>query len=197
MQLFASPTSPYARKVRIVIAEKGLAGRVTILPANPLGDDTAALHAANPLGKIPTLVLDDGTSLYDSRVIVEYLDGFATSEALIPEGGIPRMRALRRQALADGVMDAAFSIVMERRRPAPQQSPEWLARWEAGIRRAVAAIETSPGFDIGDIATAAALGYLDFRLPDLRWRDHAPAGLAEWWGAIQTRNSILLTVPEA
>jgi glutathione S-transferase len=192
MKLLASDTSPYARKTRIVALEKGVA--LDVVTTNPLGEDTAALHAANPLGKIPALLLDDGVTLYDSRVICEYLDTIATGPVLIPASGVARFDCLRRQALADGVMDAAFNLVMEGRRPEAQRSKDWSARWRAGILRGVAAMEASEIFDLGAIASAAALGYLDFRLPDINWRACKP--LAAWWEQAQMRESLRATAPK-
>jgi glutathione S-transferase len=196
MKLFSSDTSPYARKVRIAAIEKGLQARIELVPQSPFDSDTAALLAANPLGKIPALVLEDGSALYDSRVICEYLDGLSPAHRLIPEAGGARIDVLRRQALADGVMDAAFSLVMEQRRPEARQSSEWQARWRAGIVRGTAAMEPRETFDLGQVAAAAALGYLDFRLGALDWRAAAPA-VAEWWREVQDRRSVRETAPPA
>jgi glutathione S-transferase len=192
MKLLASDTSPYARKTRICALEKGVA--LEVVTTNPLGEDVAALHAANPLGKIPALLLDDGVTLYDSRVICEYLDTLAPAPRLLPASGAARFDCLRRQALADGVMDAAFNLVMEGRRPEAQRSKDWQARWRAGILRGVAAMEARETFDLGQIATAAALGYLDFRLSDIQWRASTP--MAAWWERVGARESVEATAPK-
>ncbi|MBI1251497.1 MAG: glutathione S-transferase [Alphaproteobacteria bacterium] len=199
MKLFYSPTSPYARKVRIVILEKGLSAQVDLIAANPLGDDAAALQTANPLGKVPALVAADGAALYDSPVICEFLDAMAGAPPLIPASGDARWDCLRRQALADGVMDAAFSLVMESRRPEGLRAPDWIARWESGIARSVAAARemiAADRFDLGDIALIAALDYLDFRLARLNWRAQAPH-LARWADAVAERPSVKHTAPPA
>jgi glutathione S-transferase len=192
MKLLASDTSPYARKTRIAAIEKGVA--LEVVTTNPLGEDVAALHAANPLGKIPALLLDDGVTLYDSRVICAYLDTLAPGPVLVPERGVARFDCLRREALADGVMDAAFNLVMEGRRPEAQRSKDWSARWRAGILRGVAAMEARDTFDLGAIASAAALGYLDFRLPDIGWRASTP--MAAWWERVSARESVKATAPK-
>jgi len=191
MKLLASDTSPYARKARIVAMEKGLA--LEVVTTNPLGEETAALQAANPLGKIPALITEGG-ALYDSRVICEYLDTLAPAPRLVPESGAARFDCLRRQALADGVMDAAFNLVMEGRRPEALRSRDWSARWRAGILRGVAAMEAREEFDLGAIASAAALGYLDFRLPDIKWRASTP--MAAWWERVGDRESVKATAPK-
>lgn len=195
MKLYASDTSPYARKVRIAAIEKGLAARIETITQSPFDKDVTALQAANPLGKIPALVTDDGQTLYDSRVICEYLDALSPAHKLIPDGP-GRIDVLRRQALADGVMDAAFNLVMEQRRPEAQRSAEWLQRWRDNILRATAAMAAREAFDLGQIATAAALGYLDFRLGALDWRAGAPA-VAEWWQEVRDRRSVKETAPPA
>ncbi len=198
MRLFSSPTSPFARKVRIVAIERGLAGAITIVNVDPQGDNTVALHKANPLGRVPTLVLSDGTTLFDSRVIAEYLDALGDDAVLLPIRGASRWRVLRVAALAEGMMDAAFSLVMDRRRPESERSTHWQLRWTQGILRSVAAAEPGPveDFNFGSVGLACALGYLDFRLPDLSWRSQAP-GLARWWAVIERRSSVAQTTPVA
>ena len=197
MKLYCSPTSPYARKVRIVAAERGLAAMIEEITATPFENPVVA--AANPLSKIPALMLDDGTALYDSPVICEYLDSLGAPPRLIPAAGDARWTTLRLQALADGIMDAAFSIVMELRRPEPQRSEEWLARWQGNIMRAVTATvaepaRTSPELNLGQITLACALGYLDLRHPDIGWRTASPE-LAPWFEAWAERASFAATVP--
>ncbi|MDX2237996.1 MAG: glutathione S-transferase N-terminal domain-containing protein [Hyphomonadaceae bacterium] len=201
MKLIYSPTSPYARKVRIVVLEKNLSARIDLTTANPLGADAALVANANPLGKVPALVLDDETVLYDSPVICEYLDGLSDAPRLFPQDGPARWSALRRQALGDGLMDAAFSLVMEGRRPEAMRAPDWIARWETAIARGARAAEADvqrgeTGFDIGAIALVAALGYIDFRLARLDWRDGNDA-LARWFDACGDRASVKHTAPPA
>jgi glutathione S-transferase len=123
MQLYYSATSPYVRKVRVVAIEKGLDGDIELIEAMPW-PDPSLIATQNPLGKVPALVLDDGTALYDSPVICEYLDTLGEGNRLLPPVGPARWRSLRIQALADGIMDAAVSIVLERRRSAELRSSE-------------------------------------------------------------------------
>lgn len=199
MKLFYANTSPYARKVRVFAAEKGLGGRIEAILCNPF-DVSPELKAANPLSKVPSLVLDDGDALYDSPAICEYLDSLAPNSRLIPEEGAARWVVLRRHALADGILDAAFSVVMERRRDDGEQSPSWLERWTAAIGRSLDALETEIGsfpanLNLAHIATGCALAYLDFRLPDLEWRTGHPE-TAKWFEAFAERPSMKDTRPD-
>ena len=180
MKLFASVTSPFVRKVLVAAAETGLADLIEVVPASvsPTQPD-AAVSAANPLGKVPTLVLDDGQALFDSRVILEYLDHLSGGR-LLPAPGPDRWRALREHAVADGLMEAALLARYEQAlRPGELR---W-ADWEAGqIAKVVAALDLleaefqpSAGPALAsDIAVACALGYLDFRFAGLGWRDGRP-----------------------
>jgi len=198
MQLLYSKTSPYSRKVRVVILEKELHEKVDQQLCNPF-DDTLALKAINPLGKIPTLITDEGTPLYDSRVICEYLDGFS-GVRLIPESGLPRWQVRRWEALADGIVDAAYNVVMEERRPANEQSSDAILRWQAAITRAVDqanvdATQLPSSISLANIALATALGYLDFRLNVLNWRADRTE-LANWYQNFAQRTSMIETRPE-
>lgn len=179
---FAAP-SPYSRKVRIALALRGLAGSVT-LAQTATADASDPVHRANPLGKIPTLVLDDGSALYDSRVICEYIDSIGTTgEPLFPSGA-NRWPALRLQALGDGVADAALLAVYEKRmRPENMWHAPWIEKQLAHIAKALDAMAADPPAlttapNIGDIALATSLGYLDFRL-DGQWRNGRPE-LVTW-----------------
>lgn len=199
MRLFYSPTSPYARKVRVALAEKRLEQQVDAVACNPF-DDPQMLTAANPLGKVPVLVLDDGEVLYDSPVIVEYVDSLDSPVRLIPPDAGPRWRVLRQQALGDGILDAALAIVLERRRPEAERSSHWLNRWQGVIARGLAAIESEAGSfgrtpDLGQITLGSALGYLDFRLPETDWRNACPETSA-WFDAFSARPSMAATRPE-
>jgi glutathione S-transferase len=197
MKLFYSPTSPYARKCRVAAIEKGVDAHVEIVASSPMASG-ADLLAVNPLSKVPALVLPDGRCIVDSPVICQFLDGLADGPRLIPSDAFARIDCLTREALADGFTDAAFSLTMERKRPAEQQSSEWIGRWINAIRRTVAHFDAhvpqraTP--DLGDIALACALGYLDLRHGDLGWRASAPA-LAGWFTAISDRPSLASTVP--
>ena len=190
LKLIASKTSPFARKVRIALAEKKVEYQIVESsawePGNPV-------HAYNPLGKLPVLILDDGTHLYDSRVIVEYVDLVSPVSRLIPEPARQRIAVKKWEALADGVCDAAATIVIERRRPANLQSEEWIDRQRRKIAEGVGELARELGdrawcygesCSLADIATGCALGYLDLRHGELDWRDRYPnlARLAERLG---------------
>lgn len=183
MKLLYAPTSPYARKVRMVIIEKALQDRVEFVDAVPY-DDPEALLAANPLGKVPALVTDDGRTIFDSPVICHYLDSLDPPASLLPEGDA-RWDFLVREALCDGIMDASLNIVMEGRRPEQHRSPDWPKRWRTAILRAFDAAEKDiAGYEgsltLAQIGLGAALGYLEFRLPDFGWREGHP-GVTAWY----------------
>ncbi|MGA0606002.1 glutathione S-transferase family protein [Phenylobacterium sp. VNQ135] len=199
MKLFSSGASPYARKVAVAAHEAGLIDRIEIVSVSvtPVSVN-AEVAATNPLTKVPTLVLDDGTALYDSRVIVEYLDHLAGGR-LIPASDA-RWGSLRDQAAADGLLDAALLARYERAlRPEPLRWAEWDDGQIGKIRRALDVFEA--GFapsagapQIGDIAIACALSYLDFRFADLGWRDGRPK-LTAFAEAFNARPSMQATQP--
>jgi glutathione S-transferase len=179
--LRSSPTSPFGRKVKIAIAELGLEERIEVVPADT-NDPTESLRRQNPLGKVPTLVFEDGSTLFDSRVIAEYLDHLVGGGRLFPSGE-GRFAQLRLQALADGICDAGLLQVYEVRLRAPEmRSPVWTENQIGKVARALAALEAAPpAYDrprIGEIALACALGYLDLRF-DGAWRADHPA-LVAW-----------------
>lgn len=186
--LRASPSSPFVRKVRMAIDHVGLTGEVKIDPSDTM-DANDSVRQQNPLGKIPVLLLEDGTALYDSRVIVEYLDERSGGK-LVPAKGKERLLALRMQALGDGIMDAGVLQIYEKRwRP----EDKWVSKWtdhQAGkVTRAFAALEQDPPslatIHIGQIAVAAALGYFDFRFEG-KWRTGYPK-LVKWLGEFAAR----------
>ena len=200
MKLIASLTSPYARKVRIVLAEKKIDCQlVEALPwaaINPVVE-------FNPLGKVPVLVLDDGTNLFDSRVIVEYLDTVSPVGRLIPEPSRQRIAVKRWEALADGICDAAAAIVLELKRPVPQQSSDWVDRQRdkvvRGVQELAQELDDKPwcngeAYSLADIATGCALGYLDFRQPELDWRS-GRANLARLADKLAKRPAFAETIP--
>jgi glutathione S-transferase len=175
-------TSPFGRKVRIAMAVLGLDDRIRVEPADTL-DEADTLRAQNPLGKMPCLLLPDGTPVFDSRVIIELLQELAGSASLIPAGGPDRYRTLTRATLADGVTEAALLVTYEGRFREPQQaSARWLEHQRGKITRALAAFEHAPPdpqrTDLVSITLACALGYLDWRKP-LDWRPHNPQ-LVQW-----------------
>jgi glutathione S-transferase len=200
VKLHYNRASPYARKVLVTAHEAGLAERLELLPRahTPVAPD-ADLNRDNPLGKIPCLITDDGTSLFDSRVICAYLDHLAGA-GLVPAAGPERWQVLRQEALADGIMDAAvltrYELVL---RPADQRWAGWIEGQMAKIRRALDALEQAaagPGdrIDAGAIALGCALGYLDFRYPHEAWRTGRPA-LAAWQARLAARPSMQASAP--
>lgn len=199
MQLFYSKTSPYSRKVRMLIVEKGIENKFTQTICNPF-DNPRDLLLFNPLGKVPTLVIDDNFALYDSPVICEYIDSLLPARRLIPESGLYRWQVLSWQALCDGVLDAAYNLVMEYRRMPDQQSAHWIDHWQTEIYRALDLIETSvedfsQNITLSQICLGAALGYLDFRLPALDWRK-AHSNTFDWYETFKLRPSMVETKPE-
>ena len=202
MTLFHNPASPYVRKVMVLLHETGQLERVALQASQltPVEPDTA-LNQDNPLGKIPALRLADGNVLYDSRVILDYLDQQHVGNPLIPREGSARWRRLTLAALADGVMDASVLIRYELALRAPEKHWEqWLDGQRDKIRRALAVLEAeaiaelASHFDIAAISVACALGYLDFRHPDLQWRDAQPR-LAAWYAEVSQRPSMRATQP--
>jgi glutathione S-transferase len=175
-------TSPFGRKVRMAIDVLGLGGRVTLIPADPL-DENDTLRVENPLGKMPCLLTRDGSSIYDSGVIIEYLQELAGTDKLIPAHGLPRFKALTLARLADGIMDASILVVYDSRfRPGQPSSDRWLAHQRGKINRGLAAFQAAPSdpnkTDIMSIGMSCALGYLDWR-KQVDWRASYP-GLIEW-----------------
>ena len=180
MKLLASKTSPYARKVRIAFAEKKI--EYTLVEQDPWAVDTIVGNH-NPLGKVPVLVLEDGTNLFDSRVIVEYIDLVSPVSRLIPEPTRQRILVKRREALADGLMDAAVGARIESLRAKKLQSAEALERHHGKMKAAIGTMSRDLGdrpwcngeaYSLADIATGVALAYLDLRHPEMNWRDDAP-----------------------
>ncbi|MFN3656939.1 MAG: glutathione S-transferase family protein [Pseudolabrys sp.] len=184
--LRATLTSPFGRKVRMAVDVLGLGGRIVRQDADTL-DENDTLRRQNPLGKMPVLMLGDGTALYDSGVIIEFLQEVAGSEALVPAHGLARYQALTRATLADGIADAALLMVYEYRFRPPEvmKSQRWLAHQRGKIARALSAFEAAPPLadktDIVSIALSCALAYLDWRQP-VEWRSAHPR-LAQWLAA--------------
>ena len=201
MRLWFNPASPFARKVRVVARETGLAGRIeeintVVSPIKP----NAGLARENPLVKIPALATPDLGTLYDSAVICEYLDSLHHGTPLFPGAGPERWRALRLQALGDGVLEASVLMRYESAvRPQPLQWSDWTAGQFAKVRGGLDTLEQEcPGwgerFAIGEITAACVLGYLDFRFPGEAWRESRRA-LAWWYERIAQRPSVKATVP--
>ena len=195
MKLIGSKTSPYVRKVRVILAERSIAHE--FVDDNVWSPETK-VTAFNPLTKVPALVLDDGETLYDSRVIAEYLDALSGG-GFVPKDARERALVRRDEALGDGISDAGILARLERQRDAARQDPAWIARQlgkvDAGVKavsRIVAARKGAP-MTLGDIACACALLWVDFRMPELGWRKD-PA-LAAWIAPIEARPSFANTRP--
>ncbi len=177
MILRSATASPFGRKVRIAAMLLGLDGRITIEPADAT-NPADTLRTQNPLGKIPALVLDDGQVLFDSRVILEYLDHLAGGGRIIPSEPKARFAALRLQALADGIMDASILLIYEGRwRDPAKHEPKWIEYQAGKVARGLAALEAAPPErdatpNVGQIALACALGYQDFRFQGTWRKDH-------------------------
>ena len=203
MKLFGSPGSPYVRKVRVVLAEKRIPYDYVIdRPSLP----ESRVPQFNPLGKIPVLVCDDGRTVYDSAVIVEFLDGLVAEPRLIPAAFNDRIEVRRWEALGDGIADAAVAISHNLRKPEAEREPAaWYDRQRQKIERALGVMEQDLGgrafcygdsYTLADIAAGFALGYLDQVLPQMDWRSSSPSlkRLAERLGA---RESFFTTMPTA
>ena len=200
MKLFWSNASPYARKVRMVIAERHLVGLVEEVTVEVYADPPELL-AANPAGKIPALLTDEGFALFDSPVICAYLDAHpaAQGELLCPETGNERWLVMCAEALGDAITDLGYALTQERRKPDGEKSPTLAARQRGQLFRTLDAVPetlvTLPErITLGHLALACALGYIDFRHADLNWRDGRDA-LATWYGEIATRPSLVTTAP--
>lgn len=200
MKLLGSLTSPYVRKVRIVLAEKKIEYEL-VLDSPWVAGSTVSKY--NPLGKIPVLVLDDDSTLYDSRVIVEYLDKVSPNKRLIPATGRERITVKRWEALCDGVCDAAAAALLESRRPDGEKSPSWIERQREKMIAGVQVMSEDLGdrdwchgtaLSLADIAVGSALGYLAFRHPDIDWRGQH-ANLAKLHDKLMQRPSFAETVP--
>jgi glutathione S-transferase len=190
MILRSAPASPFARKVRIAANVLGCEQEITVQPADVL-DPNDTVRKQNPLGKIPVLVTEDGSAIYDSRVILEYLDHRAGGGRILPLDWSMRLAALRLQALCDGILDAAILQVYEARwRAAEHHEPKWVAHQSDKVARGLAALDAMSASldgtpDVGQIALACTLGYLDFRFAG-RWRDRH-AGLVTWLNAFAAK----------
>lgn len=200
MKLLAGPISPYTRKVRVVLAEKHIDCEVQFIDVS--AEDNPAI-AHNPLGKIPTLVLDDGTSLFDSRVIVEFLDNASPIARLIPQDKRQRIAVRRWEALADGVLDAGLLVRYESLRPKKEQSAAWKAKQLAKANRGLAVMADNLGdrswchderYTLADIAVGCCLGWFAFRHPSIDWPG-LYSNLARHFDKLMTRPAFADTAP--
>jgi glutathione S-transferase len=199
MKLYYSPASPFVRKVMACAILRGLDGRIERIPTDPHSLPEALLRV-NPLSKVPCLVLEDGTAVFDSPVICEVLDGMGEAPHLFPAPGTPaRLKALVRQALADGIMDAAVARRGQQALPQDEGRQRFDARQKGAIDRALSVAEADLPealADIGSIALACALGYLDFRFAHEPWRESHPR-LAHWFATVSVLPLLARTVPTA
>ena len=213
MKIYYSNTSPYSRKVRMVVLEKGLENQVESILINPFAEDKSNLTAANPLGKIPVLILEDESALFDSPVICHYLDSLNNEPQLIPANEDKKWKVLRWEALCDGMTDAMYNLVMERKRPENKQSTSSIANWSGEIIRTLEALETSfheldifslnnkgEELTLAHLALASAIGYLDFRLPTILYSSECPQVAAcpkvlTWYESFKTRPAMQETRP--
>ncbi|MDA0276514.1 MAG: glutathione S-transferase N-terminal domain-containing protein [Proteobacteria bacterium] len=202
MKLLGSGLSPYTRKVRIVLAEKKIDCDFETVDVNPSENPVNAL---NPLGKVPTLVLDDGSTLYDSRVIVEFLDGASPISRLIPDDNRDRVAVRRWEALADGTLDAGLLIRYEGLRPKNLQSTDWAAKQTGKLERGLSQMAADLGdgawchgdrYSLADIAVGACLGWVEFRKPgSVEWRGRY-ANLVKLYDKLMERPTFAETVPK-
>jgi glutathione S-transferase len=203
LKLIGATTSPYVRKVRIVMAEKKL--DYAFVQENVWAADTTISHA-NPLGKVPCLIMEAGEALFDSRVIVEYLDILSPVGRLIPASGRERAEVKTWEALADGLLDASILARLEATwagRTDEQRSPAWIERQLRKVHDSLKAMSTGLGdkpfcsgihLTLSDIAVGSALGYLDFRFPEIDWRDTHP-NLAKLQEKLMQKQSFIDTIP--
>lgn len=203
MKLHHAHASPFARKVMACAILRGIEGRIEIMVTDPHASPDSLLQD-NPLSKVPALVTDDGRAVFDSRVICEYLDNLGEAPPLFPPtGSEARIGAQVRHALADGIMDAAVARRMRFGKPMDDTRLAFIARQKAAVQRGLAVLEQDPptGFaekgglaDIGEVATACALGYLDFRFADEPWRAQHPR-LADWFAEVSRLPALARTAP--
>jgi glutathione S-transferase len=200
-RLIASPTSPYARKVRVVMAEKRIECELEMIDV--WSPDTR-IQDLNPLGQVPCLIMEDGGAVFDSRAIVEYLDMLTPVSHLIPAGGRERVEVRTWESLADGLVDAGVLVRLEQTQRVPQQqSPAWIERQMSKVRAALHSASSGLGerpwcngqsYTLADIALGCALGWLDFRFPSINWRTPYP-NLARHYEKLSARPSFVETAP--
>ena len=201
MKLIIAKPSPYARKARVALLEKGVECEIVV--DNPWLPD-ARVANANPLAKVPALLLDDGVVVHDSKVIIEYLETLGVAPALIPSQSGQRIAHKQIEAIADGICDSVVLIALEGARPIEKRSNAWLERQRSKIIAGVGELErqlagrewfTEFGFGLAEVATVCALDYLDFRYPQFDWRVDSP-GLQGLHERLSQRTSLASTKPQ-
>lgn len=198
MKLYINQTSPYARKVRVVVKEKRLDTRVKLFDVDPW-KAPAALREISPLSRVPVLVTDESQVLTESDAISRYLDERFPAPLMLPQDFAERTEVVSRMGLLQGMIDSAFDAVIELRRPVAQQSAELIARQQRAVERGLDVVAAWPRpanrFDLGDVSLACLLGYLDFRHPAIAWRASWPA-MESWFDAASQRPSMAGTAPD-
>jgi len=202
MKLIGSLASPFVRKARIVLAEKKIDYQFVL---EDVWSPETTIHTFNPIGKVPCLVMEDGEAVFDSRVICEYVDTLSPVGKLIPQSGRERVEVRCWEALADGMLDAAVLIRLEgTQREASQRNDDWLARQRRKIDEGLVAMSqglagkpwcANNHYSLADVAVGCALGYLDFRMPELNWREKYP-NLDKHFGKLSQRQSFIDTLPD-
>ena len=197
MKLYFSHASPFARKCRIVVRERGLLRSVQEVEVAPTSDDPGLL-AANPIGQIPALELEDGTTFFNSPVIAAYLDAFPGKPKLLPPlGHQSHWRIRRTETLADAVLEMAVKMVLENRRPEGERSQTWIERWRRNMTRALDVAEGEvrpPPLDLGTLSLGVIGSYLDLRHPDFDWRSGRPR-LTAFTAEVEKMDSFQATAP--
>jgi glutathione S-transferase len=200
MKLIGSTSSPYVRKVRIVLADKKLDCEFVV---EDVWSANSIIQKHNPLGKIPCLIIDDKESLYDSRVLAEYLDTLSPVSRLIPQSGRERAHVKCLEALCDGANDALITVRLERQRPVSQQSADWVNRQLGKVHASLIELShklgdqsffTGVNYSLADISAGCLLGYLDFRFPEIDWRSPHP-NLEAFYKKVMVRQGFIDTVP--
>ncbi len=198
MRLIGSQTSPFVRKVRVLLIEKGF-DDIEVENVNAF-EDPKELVAHNPMSRVPVMILTNGVVFYDSKLIVDYIESNMQGPKFVPEAGASRWFVLQAEAHADTMIDVAIRSILERKRPADKQIKEKIVRDEIAVARGVgAAAKMIKGMDaklnLGHISIACAMAYVDFRMPHLKWRDRHPE-LSAWYQEMRLRASMQATVPE-
>lgn len=201
MKLYITTPSPFARKCRIVIHEKGLAARVQEIVVDPYAN-APELLATNPVVQVPTLIAEDGLPITDSPLICDYLDGLGEGPNLLPQGGTDRLRVRRMETLGSAALEMGVKLVLEKRRPETERSPSWIDRWTLNMGRALDAMEAAvqsgdiaaDPLDLGGITAGVAVGWIGFRHPDYDWRT-GRQGLVALSQALEARPSFIDTLP--
>jgi glutathione S-transferase len=197
MKLYLNKASPYARLTMVVAHEKGLTARIEPVPIDPWASDEALLEVT-PLAKVPALIAEDGEPLVESACICDYLDSVGSGPPLLPRDPAARLSTLRKYGLGRGLIDVAFGAVIEKRH-ASGSDGVLEQRWRAAVTRTISTLENLGTLgiepDLGDLAIAVALGYLDLRMREVEWRQRAPR-LDAWFQQLHGRESLRRTAPD-